>query len=199
MSILVFDTETTGLPITKSFNNYFPYTDLEKYNKCRIVSICWYLYNNGILKKKFYNIIKPDNFNIDNSSYACLVNKITDEIANQQGVEIKYIFNELFEDLKNVDTIVAHNLNFDKHILLAELHRNNRNDIIDLFLSKKTFCTMENGINVTKIVFKNGKYKVPKLIELYKHFYNEEFDDAHNAEADVLACAKCYFKMINLL
>ena len=55
---------------------------------------------------------------------------------------------------------------------------------------------MFEGINITKIKFKNSnKLKLPKLVELYKHFYNTEFDDAHNAEADVEACAKCYFQM----
>tara|TARA_A100001015_G_scaffold311095_1_gene413661 strand:- start:1185 stop:1781 length:597 start_codon:yes stop_codon:yes gene_type:complete len=198
MNVLILDTETTGLPYTKSFNNYFPYTELDKYDKSRIVSICWYIYENGILKKKFYNIIKPENFTIDNNSYACILNKITNEIANDKGVLINNVFNELLNDLKNINIIVAHNLNFDKNILLSELYRNKRDDIINLFLSKIMYCTMENGCNITKIMFKNGNYKVPKLIELYKHFFNEEFDDAHNAEADVLACAKCYFKMINL-
>ena len=196
MNVLVLDTETTGLPITKSFNNYYPYTQLDKYERCRIVSICWYKYNNGKLVKKFYNIIKPENFQIDNDSYACGINKITHEIANEKGILINDVFEELYQDLNSVDTIVAHNLNFDKNILLAELYRHNKNNIINLFLSKNMYCTMLNGVDITKISFKNGTNKVPKLVELYKHYFNEEFDDAHNAEADVLACAKCYFKMI---
>ena len=56
---------------------------------------------------------------------------------------------------------------------------------------------MKHGMPIANIKFKNSnKLKSPKLIELYKHFYNEEFDGAHNAEVDVIACAKCYFKMI---
>jgi DNA polymerase III epsilon subunit-like protein len=43
---------------------------------------------------------------------------------------------------------------------------------------------------------KYGGFKSPKLIELYKFFFNVEFENAHSADADVDACAKCYFKMI---
>ena len=40
---LFFDTETTGFPKTKRFQlcQYYPYTDLEKYDSSRIVQITW--------------------------------------------------------------------------------------------------------------------------------------------------------------
>ena len=197
MKSFIFDTETTGLPKQAGYNKYFSYTDLTKYNSCRIVSICWYIYDDENKVKSFYNIIKPNNFIIDNNSIACKINGITQEIANDKGIDINDMFEQLKEDLYDVDRIIAHNINFDKHILLAELFRHNKQDIIDLFLKKDFYCTMEHGMPIANITFKNSKkIKSPKLIELYKFFYNEEFDGAHNAEVDVIACAKCYFKMI---
>ena len=196
MSILFFDTETSGLPITKSFNNYYNYTELDKYKNSRLLSICWKIYKNNKIIKNYYNIIKPRDFLIDNNSIACKINGITQEKANIEGIYIEDVFNELFKDIQNIDRIVAHNINFDKHILLSELFRNNRLDIIELFNKKDLFCTMMQGINITKIKFRNNLYKPPKLIELYKHFFNEEFNNAHNAEADVNACVKCYFEMV---
>ena len=54
---------------------------------------------------------------------------------------------------------------------------------------------MENGKNIARVTFKNSSnIKPPKLIELYKHFFNEEFDDAHNAEADVEAVLNVILK-----
>jgi len=197
MKILIFDTETTGLPKQIKYNKYYSYTDLNKYDSCRIVSICWYIYDDTNNIKSFYNIIKPNDFIIDNNSIACKINGITQEIANDKGINITDMFDQLKEDLYDIDRIIAHNINFDKHILLAELFRHNKQDIIDLFLTKELYCTMEHGMPITNIKFKNSNnLKSPKLIELYKHFYNEEFDGAHNAEADVIACARCYFKMI---
>ena len=38
--------------------------------------------------------------------------------------------------------------------------------------------------------------KVPKLIELYKHlFQNKEVDGLHNSMMDVIVCLQCYLKM----
>ena len=54
---------------------------------------------------------------------------------------------------------------------------------------------MINSQNIVKATTKNGKLKVPKLEEMYKHFFTDTFA-AHNADADVMACAKCYFKLV---
>lgn len=197
MKTFIFDTETSGLPQTKGFNNYFIYSDLDKYKNSRLLSICWKIYDDSELVNEYYSIIKPDNFEIDNNSIACKINGITKEKANSEGVLLKDILEKLKSDLNDVNTVVAHNINFDKYILLSELFRQSRLDIIELFLSKKLYCTMQNGKDIARVTFKNSSnIKPPKLVELYKHFFNEEFDDAHNAEADVEACAKCYFKMI---
>ena len=114
MKILVFDTETTGLPITKGFNNYYSYNDLDKYNSSRLLSICWKVYENEKLIKSNYDIIKPTDFNIDNNSYACKINGITQEIASSNGILIESMFNKLKVDLAGCKLIVAHNINFNK-------------------------------------------------------------------------------------
>ncbi len=42
-----------------------------------------------------------------------------------------------------------------------------------------------------------GAYKWPQLQEAYKHFFNKEFDNAHDALADVTACKDVYFAIQN--
>lgn len=197
MYTLIFDTETSGLPKRLGWDRYHPYHQTENYNGCRIVSICWNLYKDEEKVNSNYHIIKPNDFQIDNKSKACEINGITQEIAIEKGIESNEMFELLKKDLELCETIVAHNFLFDKHILLAELFRNNRHDIIELFINKKTYCTMKFSKNLLKIKMKYGGYKSPKLIELYKYFFNEEFENAHSADADVDACAKCYFKMIS--
>ena len=54
---------------------------------------------------------------------------------------------------------------------------------------------MINGKNITKIKNKYD-YKYPKLSELFTHLFKEEIQNSHNAEYDVINCARCYFKMI---
>ena len=58
---------------------------------------------------------------------------------------------------------------------------------------------MLNTKNLLKIPMKySSNFKSPKLIELYQYLFKEEFDEQHNALADVNACAKCYFKLLKL-
>jgi len=197
MKVLVFDTETTGLPSRKGYDKYYPYTELQHYDECRIVSIAWNLYDNKELISSKYYIIKPDTFEIDDTSKSCEINGITQVISEKDGINITDMFVELHTDLYNCDVIVAHNILFDKHILLSELHRYKRDDMIVIFDSKDLYCTMNNTKDLLKIPMKYGGYKSPKLTELYEFLFNETFDNNHNALADVEACAKCYFKLKN--
>tara|TARA_B100001123_G_C15315058_1_gene1025831 strand:+ start:1150 stop:1749 length:600 start_codon:yes stop_codon:yes gene_type:complete len=199
MKVLVFDTETTGLPSKKGFDQYYPYTESHIYDSSRIVSICWNLYENGNLMNSEYHIVRPNDFEIDNSSIACSINGITEEVAFETGISINDIFQKMHGHLYECDIIVAHNLLFDEHILLAELHRNKRDDLIQIFESKKRYCTMNNSRDILKLPTKFGNnYKSPKLVELYQYFFNKDFDNQHNAKADVDACAQCYFKLTEM-
>ena len=41
-------------------------------------------------------------------------------------------------------------------------------------------------------------YKWPRLEELYQKLFGEDFENRHQALADVRACAKCYFELRRL-
>ena len=196
MKVLVFDTETSGLPTKRGYDKYYPYSELNHYDTSRIVSICWKLYDNEKIISSKYFIIKPKGFKIDNTSKACEINGITQEIADKDGILIEDVFVELHADLYKSETIVAHNILFDQNILLSELHRSKRQDLIQIFESKELYCTMNKSKDLLRIPMKYGDYKSPKLIELYEFLFKTGFEGAHNAEADVDACAKCYFELI---
>ena len=121
--------------------------------------------------------------------------KLEKDIKN--GIKFNDILSELEEDLLKSDYIVAHNLNFDRSNLLAELTRNNRNDLIHLFESKKHICTLKETINVCCISRSpNSSYKWPKLSELYEKLFNRKLGNAHNARYDVENLSLCFFKLI---
>ena len=48
---LIFDTETNGLPICKSYSEFPCYTDLSKYNSARLVQISYIITNNSLMKE----------------------------------------------------------------------------------------------------------------------------------------------------
>ena len=91
--------------------------------------------------------------------------------------------------LKNADIVVAHNLKFDAQILNIEsvLYGSGQ------YPFASNYCTMEATTPICKLSGKiPGKFKWPKLNEAYKHFFNEELTDAHDALIDCRACARIY-------
>lgn len=189
MSALIFDIETTGLP-DRCGNRFYPYYELNRYDSARIVSIAF-----KSEKEERYFIIQPS-FPINNSH----IHGITYEMAQEQGVSFQSVIDYLISIIDQVDILVAHNIDFDYNILLSELHRSCPHngspfqEIIYKLKQKKQYCTMKESIMVCKIKNQFGKYKYPKLIELYQHFFKDTFE-AHNALEDTRATAKCYLKL----
>jgi len=210
MKYIVFDTETTGLPERKSYDVYYPYTQLEKYEFSRLVSISWAVYDGSEKITSRYFIIKPMGFVIDNSSKATEIHGITSEIAEEQGVDINTVFMTLLGDIdvENMETLVAHNLEFDWHILLSEISRLKNSpekvlaadNLLELIHSLKKYCTMKMGASVVKIPHRYSRsgWKYPSMQELHEHLVGVRFTNAHNAEIDMLACNACYQRLVGI-
>ena len=58
-------------------------------------------------------------------------------------------------------------------------------------------CTMEASTDFCKIEGYYG-YKWPKLSELHVKLFGVDFEDKHNALADIEATARCFWKMRKL-
>lgn len=192
---LIFDLETGGLPIFNTVGPYrFPsFRHLNKYDTARIVSISWIVADeNGKLIKQAYHIIRNLDFIIDNNSKAVEIHGITQEIATEEGINWHDMYDEFIEDVHKCDTLVAHNIQFDVSVMLSEMFRYNKQDGITDFLSKRRLCTMRMGKKAMEGT------KNPKLSELYKFFFNEEMQNAHNASYDTLFCQQCFEKMLQM-
>ncbi len=186
---LIFDTETTGLP-----QNYkAPITDSE--NWPRIVQLAWQLhdeYGKLIEVKNF--IIKPDNYTIPFN--ATQIHGISTERAQKQGLELFFVFNEFEKALNKSTFSVGHNIIFDINIIGAELHRLKQNT--GSFMQRKVIdtCT-EATAQLCKLPGgKGGKFKLPNLTELYTFLFQDGFNKAHNASADVEATSRCFLELV---
>ena len=192
MKVLVFDTETTGLPSKRNLSIYnsegWPY----------IVQISYILFDFD----EFYileisdNIVKIPN-DIIMSNYVINIHKITNEISKNQGNNIKKVLTKFKQICFRADIIIGHNISFDKNIVLVEAFRNKIRNIFPR--NKKFYCTMKNSLNICKLPKLNlqNQYKFPKLIELFKFYFPEEMDpeNLHNSMMDVLITLRCFGKL----
>ena len=182
--ILYFDTETTGVPL----NYKAPSSDTN--NWPRLVQLAWILTDEEGTRIHTGNlVIKPDGFVIP--ADATKVHGITTQRAKEEGVPLAEVIERFKSDLDMATYIVGHNIEFDKKIVGAEMIRLGMKDDLE---KKKSYCTMQSSIDFCKIPGKYG-YKYPKLQELYRKLFGEDFEDAHNAMSDIEATEKCFWEL----
>ena len=195
MKVLIFDTETTGLP--KCRNSYFTQTELWPH----IIQLSYILYetDTNIIIHSQDNIIKIDD-KVELTEDSVNMHKITREISKSKGIEIRSAIKKFNKILNQADIIVSHNVEFDKNMILVECIRLNEKHYFTIDNKRKPeFCTMKGTrefCNITKIDNNTGKeyYKYPKLSELYKLLFNQLPKNCHNSMVDVLICLRCYIK-----
>ncbi len=184
---LIFDTETTGLPK----RDQAPITELD--NWPRVVQIAWQLHDeSGDLKEHHNLLIRPEGFEIPYSAEK--IHGISTEKATALGVPLRDGLDQLNRCLEKTHILVGHNIRFDINALGAEFLRSH---VQTTFLDKKQVCTMRSSTNHLKIPGgRGGRFKPPKLMELYEYLFEEQFIEAHNAAADVEATARCFFELL---
>lgn len=167
----LFDTETTGLS-----------------GDARIAQI------GAVLLDKDFNIrgeimvhIQPDGWTMPDSTAA--FHGISHNDCVQYGLPIASALNCL-KKMADVSRYVGgHNYTYDYGRVSYECQQMPVTNFLD---RKESLCTMQLGTDICKLSGKYpGKFKWPKLQELHKFLFGEEFIDAHDALADVKATAKC--------
>lgn len=174
--ILVFDVETTGLipnmdPITKK------YKSLEEMpNIIQLSFIVFNLYDfciertyNAYIKIKEIEKITKEITNLTG---------ITQEKCSKDGIGMKEALVEFYNEYINSDYVIAHNINFDKKMIMIELERNFLEIekecpfILNLFnpIFCKTkgienYCTMMASIHICNILIEKKSKKVYNKIE----------------------------------
>jgi len=207
MKFLVFDTETTGLPQTKyispDYLHLWPHT----------VQFSYIIYDsllNNIIKSSD-NIVKvPENIVISQESTK--IHGITDEQSKLKGKCIRDILTEFCDDMKSVDRLIGHNIDFDLSMVKVELLRiiyGNTVSDKDLKKFKDNFhyilgyknitCTLKDSIEFCNIqsISKSGKpyLKYPKLSELHEKLFSNTPNNLHNSFNDILITLRCFMKL----
>ena len=179
-------TETTGLHQTN-----YPVSKKKLYTFARLVTLNYiigYLKDNEFVQeKKVRKIAKPRCMFIPEETIE--YHGITQEIANSQGIDPELIINELKEDLKTINVIISHNVDFHIKTVQAEAIRYNISldfsnyiivDTINFYHSygfiklkelanklsiKNISETNENNVDLIKNVFLKLYTKFQKLVK----------------------------------
>ena len=199
MRALIFDTETTGIDP----------------NNGHVVQLAFILHNtdNGVDELRGNFIRTPADWEIPKE--ASDVHGISTAMAKQLGLPMDVILNTFTQAILACDIVVGHNVKFDVDFITNEyrevLEQNNGWPV--------RFDTMQKNIEVCKVPLsdkqvaaqdrhKNAdgtfdwsppdgwpKYRYPNLTATYKHYFGTEFDNAHDAMADVEATKAIFLKM----
>ena len=185
---LIFDTETTGLP--RNWNA--PLTDADNWPRC--VQIAWQLHgkDGNCISHENY-LIRPDGFSIPYDAEK--IHGISTVLAEADGFPLAEVLEKFEEALRQCEFIGGHNVKFDLNILGAEFLRLNAQNPLKDFPIIDT-CTEETASICQLTGGRGGKFKLPTLAELYKHLFDTDFEEAHNATADVEATTRCFFELL---
>ncbi len=185
---LIFDTETTGLP--KRWDA--PLSDSENWPRC--IQIAWQIHDEKgeIIAHEDY-LIRPDGFTIPFDSEQ--VHGISTALAEAEGVPLAEVLDQFHEALNRVAYVVGHNVSFDRNIMGAEYLRAGLADVLEEKAVVDT-CTEETATLCQLPGGRGGKFKLPTLSELYHFLFQESFEEAHNATADVEATSRAFLELL---
>lgn len=189
--LLFFDTETTGLPKNFNLNFYEKST-----NWPHLVQLSWIMTDSrGRALSTNDFIIKPDGFVIPGRSTE--IHGISHDYAMKHGCSLEMVLTKFMNDVELVDSVIAHNIDFDLNVVCSELYRMKKRKLYKELWGKDSHCTMVESTEFCELEGRGDMYgyKYPKLQELHEKLFGKKFGNAHNALADVKATVKCFFEL----
>ena len=202
MKVLVFDTETTGLPPSR-----FPCSknNIDKWP--HVVQLSYIVYDTDSKKivQEHDNIIcLPEGIVIPPESET--IHGISNSISKNRGIHMESALEIFCLCIKQSQCIVAHNIDFDLNMIDAECKRlHQTNPFTD---EKMYYCTMNKTKDLCNLlrtyrnpgpngVVRMETYlKKPTLKELHQHLFKRTPTGLHDSMVDVRVCLRCFLKVV---
>lgn len=170
--ILVFDVETTGLipnidPLTKKQR---PLDEMPFIIQLSFIVFNLYEYSIERTYNAYIRIENPEKITEEITK----LTGITREKCETFGIPMKDALLEFYNEYIQSDFVIAHNINFDRRMVMIEIERNyleldkEAKDILNLFnplfcklKGIENYCTMMSGINICNILIEKKITKKP--------------------------------------
>ena len=192
MKVLVFDTETTGLPEKRNTS----ILETEKWPY--IVQISWIAYDTENDSYEIEDHIIDCGVDIPQESVN--IHGISKKISERKGEKLWDVMNKFDAALINCDMVIGHNISFDKRVYMVEAIRNRRRQYFTRNgVRKSEYCTMKKSkefCNIMRTSAKGETYlKYPSLSELHNKMFGFIPKGTHDSMADVLICLRCFYML----
>ena len=183
MKSLFFDTETTGKADFRAAPN--------AEHQPRLVQIGAILQDDetGRIFGELNLLVKPNGkFTIPED--ATKVHGISTDMAESLGVPLLHALEAFCSMAKAAQQYVCHNADFDLIVTQGECLR-----MVVPWVKHQAFCTMQTSTPICQLpnpMFP-GRFKWPRLEEVYQFAFKKPLELAHDAMADVRACRDVYY------
>ncbi|MEY4760654.1 MAG: hypothetical protein RLZZ200_510 [Pseudomonadota bacterium] len=193
MKALVYDTETTGLPLFSE-----PSEDPRQPHIVQL-GACLVDVDTRKVLSSIDVIIRPAGWEIP--AEVAQIHGITTERALDEGIPEALAIAAFMELWRNSSVRVAHNEQFDARIMRIGLMRHPYTVSPDTWKESPAECTQRLATPILKLpptpkmvaARIRSPYKSANLGEAYQFFTRQPLVDAHSAMADVQACMAVWF------
>ena len=175
MKVLAFDTETTGLIESRLKRTQF---------QPHVIQFSGWLVDleKDLVIDKFETFIRPPSPDMLDGEGVKKSSKITWDMVQSNGDFSAYA-RLIREMIEKAPAVAAHNLVFDRDVIDVEMKRCG----IEVKWPERQICTVESTSHV------NG-YRL-NLTDLHRELVGGDFEDAHDARADVAALVRILVEM----
>lgn len=179
MSIIIFDTETSGLPKKQ-----------RDFSEVKMLEL-------GYLKlDEDLNIINENRYlvrvDIEVPEIITKLTGITNEELNKNGEELENILNTFLVDIKDADILIAHNNRFDLGMLRQEYCNIKSEYLFDNYIYKKINL---DSLEIFKKCINKKDIINYKLQTIFNYYNKEEFIQTHRALDDCYMIHNCLLKI----
>ena len=187
---LIFDTETTGLPLWNEPATHPRQPD--------IIQLGAILCDADEIYETLSVIINPSEINPEwkMNPFAEAAHGITTARILAEGIQPQTALDQLLSMARRADLLICHNVAFDQKLVAGALYKA-QYLYEDLMVIERNdyYCTMKVSTALCNLKNKKGAPKWPKLCELYQFLFEEEPENQHDALGDVLATRRCYYEL----